>query len=233
MKKALFTLLLLLSYLYSFADSGAYLKENIGEFLADMDAIQSYVEIPSIERKEAIMSPCMIYTEDKNITVSGINEEGLIQIAKLNNIDISELNHFKYTEHASSSGLYSIYLRDKLNEIKSENGIEIDIDFNYLFNVSNKLINERGETIFNLGENYKLQYYCKELFYVVCTTMAWPISYNKVYSLTKILSDYATGIKQTSAKAELQSSKTYDIAGMGVDEDAKGIVIQDGKKVMK
>ena len=63
--------------------------------------------------------------------------------------------------------------------------------------------------------------------------MAWPISYNKVYSLTKILSDYATGIKQTSAKAELQSSKTYDIAGMGVDEDAKGIVIQDGKKVMK
>ena len=99
------------------------------------------------------------------------------------------------------------------------------------------MVNEKGDVVYEIGSGWTPSCYSEELFYLIGTQYDSDLGVNgykwKVLSLAKILTDYATGIKQTSAKAELQSSKTYDITGVEVDAETKGITIQDGKKIMK
>lgn len=242
MKKTLFTLTLLLVSLFSFADADSYLKEHI-EIYPVADRCTSYVAVPTANKEKIVMSPCIIQIDEnsKIATVSAINENGLVQIAKLNNISIRDDITLLYSTRFGYWALRAIYLPEKLDELKSE-GVQIDIDFDYLFmvregnypNYNYNLVNERGELVYyieNCGDNLC---YCEELFYLIGTKDSYSTKCKwNILSLAKILTDYATGIKQTSAKAELQSSKTYDITGVEVDAETKGITIQDGKKIMK
>lgn len=247
MNKTLFTLTLLLVSLFSFADADSYLKEHI-EIYPVADRCTSYVAVPTANKEKIVMSPCIIQIDEnsKIATVSAINENGLVQIAKLNNISRLDDITLLYSTRFGYWALRAIYLPEKLDELKSE-GVQIDIDFDYLFLVREgnypsykdnyNLVNERGELVYYIENcNYNLCY-CEELFYLIGTKSDSNSAGTKykwnILSLAKILTDYATGIKQTSAKAELQSSKTYDITGVEVDTETKGITIQDGKKIMK
>lgn len=237
MKKKLFTLTLLLVSLFSFADADSYLKEHIEAFQVAARC-SSFVAIPTASNEKIVMSPCIIQVDEskKIATVSAINENGLTQLAKFKNVS-SEwgIGRF-YSTRFGENVLRAIYLREKLEELKSE-GVQIDIDFDYLFSINNNLVNEKGDVVYEIGSGWTPSCYSEELFYLIGTQYDSDSGVNgykwKVLSLAKLLSDYATGIKQTSAKAELQSSKTYDITGMEVDAETKGITIQDGKKIIK
>ncbi|MBQ3804869.1 MAG: hypothetical protein II844_03555 [Prevotella sp.] len=49
-----------------------------------------------------------------------------------------------------------------------------------------------------------------------------------------MLKDYSTRVANAKADAvNSKSTKTYNIQGMEVDEDAKGIIIENGAKYIK
>ena len=129
------------------------------------------------------------------------------------------------------------------------------MDFNYLFSFRSyngdgdnylnhlyQLVNERGDVIYTFPQEVNRVFYSKDLFYIsyTCsnTTGEYPnVNYNytsEVINLASLLKDYSTRV--TNAKADAvnsKSTKTYNIQGMEVDDDAKGIIIENGAKYIK
>ena len=69
--------------------------------------------------------------------------------------------------------------------------------------------------------------------------MSKDANYNKNYNteiinLKTLLKDYSTRVANAKADAvNSKSTKTYNIQGMEVDDDAKGIIIENGAKYIK
>ena len=124
------------------------------------------------------------------------------------------------------------------------------MDFDYIFPLEDaysdghkdnvRLVNERGETLLILPVGSEQFFYSGELFYLkyncwVSTDANFNRNYNvEIINLKTLLKDYSTRVANAKADAvNSKSTKTYNIQGMEVDEDAKGIIIENGAKYIK
>jgi len=103
-----------------------------------------------------------------------------------------------------------------------------------------RLVNERGETLLILPVESGSFFYSGELFYLKYSyEVSTDANYNRIYNteiinLKTLLKDYSTKVANAKADAvNSKSTKTYNIQGMEVDEDAKGIIIENGAKYIK
>lgn len=144
-----------------------------------------------------------------------------------------------------------VYFRDELNYLNEYVLDEkIDVDFDYIFPLIDgysdgykrnvRLVNERGETLLILPVESQEFFYSGELFYLKYSyEVSKDANYNKNYNteiinLKTLLKDYSTRVANAKADAvNSKSTKTYNIQGMEVDEDAKGIIIENGAKYIK
>ena len=140
-----------------------------------------------------------------------------------------------------------VYFRDELNYLNEYVLDEkIDVDFDYIFPLSDghngnvRLVNERGETLLIPPVWSGNFFYCGELFYLKYSyEVSTDANYNGIYNteiinLKTLLKDYSTRVANAKADAvKSKSTKTYNIQGMEVDDDAKGIIIENGAKYIK
>lgn len=212
------------------------------------------IEVRSTDDTYTFTSSCMSYldVENKILTVNGINEDGIVEIAKIKYNTTNDDASFEYVSTDKYCELHrGVYFRDELNYLNEYVFDEkIDVDFDYIFplidgysdgNKRNvRLVNERGETLLTLPVGSTDFFYSGELFYLKYSyEVSKDANYNKNYNteiinLKTLLKDYSTRV--TNAKADAvnsKSTKTYNIQGMEVDDDAKGIIIENGAKYIK
>lgn len=255
MKKYLLTLLFVVAT-SNITLAGPYVKTlNVDIITSGFSRIsnEGVIEVRSTDDTYTFMSPFIsdLDVENKILTVNGINEDGIVEIAKIkyNNNDgayIKDVSTDKYGEHHRG-----VYFRDELNYLNEYVFDEkINVDFDYIFPLSDgysdgykdnvRLVNERGETLLILPVESEGFFYSGELFYLKYSyEVSTDANYNKKYNteiinLKTLLKDYST--KVASAKADAVKSKltkTYNIQGMEVDDDAKGIIIENGAKYIK
>ena len=202
------------------------------------------IEVRSTDDTYTFMSPFIsdLDVENKILTVNGINEDGIVEIAKINtttdNASIQNVSTDKYGELHKG-----VYFRDELNYLNEYVLDEkIDVDFDYIFPLSEgykanvRLVNERGETLLILPVESTDFFYSGELFYLKYSyEVSTDANYNvEIINLKTLLKDYSTRVANAKADAvNSKSTKTYNIQGMEVDEDAKGIIIENGAKYIK
>lgn len=206
------------------------------------------IEVRSTDDTYTFMSPFIsdLDVENKILTVNGINEDGIIEIAKIkytnDDASIKDVSTDKYGEHHKG-----VYFRDELNYLNEYVFDEkIDVDFDYIFPLIDgysdgykrnvRLVNERGETLLILPVEATDFFYSGELFYL---KYSYEVSTDansnvEIINLKTLLKDYSTRVANAKADAvNSKSTKTYNIQGMEVDEDAKGIIIENGAKYIK
>ena len=203
------------------------------------------IEVRSTDDTYTFMSPFIsdLDVENKILTVNGINEDGIVEIAKINtttdNASIPNVSTDKYGELHKG-----VYFRDELNYLNEYVFDEkIDVDFDYIFPLMDgnvRLVNERGETLLIFPAFSDGFFYSGELFYLKYSyEVSKDANYNKNYNteiinLKTLLKDYSTRVANAKADAvNSKSTKTYNIQGMEVDDDAKGIIIENGAKYIK
>ena len=204
------------------------------------------IEVRSADDTYTFMSPFIsdLDVENKILTVNGINEDGIVEIAKIkynttnDDASIRDVSTDKYGEHHKG-----VYFRDELNYLNEYVLDEkIDVDFDYIFplrdgsNENVRLVNERGETLLILPVGSNGFFYSGELFYLKYSyKVSTDANYNvEIINLKTLLKDYSTRVANAKADAvNSKSTKTYNIQGMEVDEDAKGIIIENGTKYIK
>lgn len=247
MKKILFTLLCAANMLTSLAlDKGSVLDQD--KVTLDGYKSDDFMQVLTADGFNSVWSPCFINndTEDKIFSINGINDNGIVNIAEIkysaDNFGVESIAQEQYpSEHGGPGICFAtqlVWLQEK-----------IDVDFNYLFviqtysssdydNRLRQLVNERGDVIYTFPSNSDNFFYSEALFYISYhySTGVYPNQINKceVINLASLLKDYST--KVTRAKADAvnsKSTKTYNIQGMEEDEDAKGIVIENGAKYIK
>ncbi|MBQ6760525.1 MAG: hypothetical protein IJP47_03755 [Prevotella sp.] len=201
------------------------------------------IEVRSTDDTYTFMSPFIsdLDVENKILTVNGINEDGIVEIAKIkyntttDNASIQNVSTDKYGELHKG-----VYFRDELNYLNEYVFDEkIDVDFDYIFPLIDenvRLVNERGETLLILPGWSNGFFYSGELFYLKYHYwVSTDANYNvEIINLKTLLKDYSTRVANAKADAvKSKSTKTYNIQGMEVDEDAKGIIIENGAKYIK
>ena len=204
------------------------------------------IEVRSADDTYTFMSPFIsdLDVENKILTVNGINEDGIVEIAKIkynttnDDASIRDVSTDKYGEHHKG-----VYFRDELNYLNEYVLDEkIDVDFDYIFplrdgsNENVRLVNERGETLLILPVGSNGFFYSGELFYLKYSyKVSTDANYNvEIINLKTLLKDYSTRVANAKADAvNSKSTKTYNIQGMEVDDDAKGIIIENGAKYIK
>lgn len=202
------------------------------------------IEVRSTDDTYTFMSPFIsdLDVENKILTVNGINEDGIVEIAKINtttdNASIQNVSTDKYGELHKG-----VYFRDELNYLNEYVFDEkIDVDFDYIFplndgdNENVRLVNERGETLLILPVGSTDFFYSGELFYLKYSyEVSTDDNYNvEIINLKTLLKDYSTRVANAKADAvNSKSTKTYNLQGMEVDDDAKGIIIENGAKYIK
>lgn len=209
------------------------------------------IEVRSTDDTYTFMSPFILYkdVENKILAVNGINEDGIVEIAKIkytnDDASIQNVSTDKYGELHKG-----VYFRDELNYLNEYVLDEkIDVDFDYIFPLREysdgskrnvRLVNERGETLLILPVESQEFFYSGELFYLKYSyEVSKDANYNKNYNteiinLKTLLKDYSTRVANAKADAvNSKSTKTYNIQGMEVDDDAKGIIIENGAKYIK
>ncbi len=212
---------------------------------------EAVIEVRSTDDTYTFMSPFIsdLDVENKILTVNGINEDGIVEIAKINTTTddarIQDVSTDKYGEHHKG-----VYFRDELNYLNEYVFDEkIDVDFDYIFPLIDgysdgykrnvRLVNERGETLLILPVESSSFFYSGELFYLKYSyEVSTDANYNgintEIINLKTLLKDYSTRVANAKADAvKSKSTKTYNIQGMEVDDDAKGIIIEDGAKYIK
>ncbi|MBQ8059497.1 MAG: hypothetical protein IJ199_06710 [Prevotella sp.] len=201
------------------------------------------IEVRSTDDTYTFMSPLIsdLDVENKILTVNGINEDGIVEIAKIkynstnDYVSIPNVSRDKYGELHKG-----VYFRDELNYLNEYVFDEkIDVDFDYIFPLIDenvRLVNERGETLLILPGGTSGFFYSGELFYLKYHyRVSTDANYNvEIINLKTFLKDYSTKVANAKADAvNSKSTKTYNIQGMEVDEDAKGIIIENGAKYIK
>lgn len=208
------------------------------------------IEVRSTDDTYTFMSPFIsdLDVENKILTVNGINEDGIVEIAKIkynttnDDASIKDVSTDKYGEHHKG-----VYFRDELNYLNEYVLDEkIDVDFDYIFPLIDgysdgykrnvRLVNERGETLLILPVESTDFFYSGELFYLkYFYEVSTDANYNvEIINLKTLLKDYSTRVANAKADAvNSKSTKTYNIQGMEVDDDAKGIIIENGAKYIK
>ncbi|MBQ8115206.1 MAG: hypothetical protein IJ145_03675 [Prevotella sp.] len=246
MKKYLLTLLFVVAT-SNFILAGPYVKTlNVdiitSGFLRNID--EGVIEVRSTDDTYTFMSPFIsdLDVENKILTVNGINEDGIVEIAK---IKYNTTNDDAYIKHVSTDKYgelhKGVYFRDELNYLNEYVLDEkIDVDFDYIFPLSEgdnvRLVNERGETLLILPVWSNGFFYSGELFYLKYSYwVSTDANYNvEIINLKTLLKDYSTKVANAKADAvNSKSTKTYNIQGMEVDDDAKGIIIENGAKYIK
>lgn len=255
MKKYLLTLLFVVAT-SNITLAGPYIKtlnEDIptlsSGFLPNISG--GAIEVRSTDDTYTFMSPFILYNdvENKILAVNGINEDGIVEIAKIKYTNdyasIQNVSTDKYGELHKG-----VYFRDELNYLNEYVFDEkIDVDFDYIFPLIEysdgskrnvRLVNERGETLLILPVESQEFFYSGELFYLKYSyEVSKDANYNKNYNteiinLKTLLKDYSTRVANAKADAvNSKSTKTYNIQGMEVDDDAKGIIIENGAKYIK
>ncbi len=202
------------------------------------------IEVRSTDDTYTFMSPLIsdLDVENKILTVNGINENGIVEIAKIkynstndDYVRIPNVSTDKYGELHKG-----VYFRDELNYLNEYVFDEkIDVDFDYIFPLIDenvRLVNERGETLLILPGGSNGFFYSGELFYLKYNYgVSTDANYNvEIINLKTLLKDYSTKVANAKADAvNSKSTKTYNIQGMEVDDDAKGIIIENGAKYIK
>jgi hypothetical protein len=214
---------------------------------------EGVIEVRSTDDTYTFTSPFIsdLDVENKILTVNGINEDGIVEIAKIkynttnDDASIADVSTNKYGEHHKG-----VYFRDELNYLnKYVLDEKIDVDFDYIFSLRDgysdgykrnvRLVNERGETLLILPVGSEDFFYSGELFYLkysyeVSTDANSNGINTEIINLKTLLKDYSTRVANAKADAvNSKSTKTYNIQGMEVDEDAKGIIIENGAKYIK
>lgn len=255
MKKYLLTLLFVVAT-SNITLAGPYIK-TLNEDIPTLSSgfsrniSRGSIEVRSTDDTYTFMSPFIsdLDVENKILTVNGINEDGIVEIAKIKynttNDDhayIQKVSTDKYGEQHKG-----VYFRDELNYLNEYVFDEkIDVDFDYIFPLSDgysdgykanvRLVNERGETLLILPVTSGRFFYSGELFYLQYSyEVSTDANYNvEIINLKTLLKDYSTRVANAKADAvNSNSTKTYNIQGMEVDEDAKGIIIENGAKYIK
>jgi len=249
MKKYLLTLLFVVAT-SNITLAGPYVKTlNVDIITSGFSRIsrEGAIEVRSTDDTYTFMSSCIsdLDVENKILTVNGINEDGIVEIAKIkynttnDGAYIKDVSTDKYGQHHKG-----VYFRDELNYLNEYVLDEkIDVDFDYIFPLSDggdnenvRLVNERGETLLILPVESGNFFYSGELFYLKYTYwVSTDANYNvEIINLKTLLKDYSTKVANAKADAvKSKSTKTYNIQGMEVDDDAKGIIIENGAKYIK
>ena len=251
MKKYLLTLLFVVAT-SNFILAGPYVKTLNVDIITpgfSRNISGGAIEVRSTDDTYTFMSPLIsdLDVENKILTVNGINEDGIVEIAKIkynstnDYVSIQNVSTDKYGELHKG-----VYFRDELNYLNEYVLDEkIDVDFDYIFplidgysdgNKRNvRLVNERGETLLILPVESGSFFYSGELFYLKYHYWVTDANYNvEIINLKTLLKDYSTRVANAKADAvNSKSTKTYNIQGMEVDDDAKGIIIENGAKYIK
>ena len=205
------------------------------------------IEVRSTDDTYTFMSPFILYkdVENKILTVNGINEDGIVEIAKIKynttNDDYAYIKNVSTDKYGEKHK--GVYFRGELNYLNEYVLDEkIDVDFDYIFplndgdNENVRLVNERGETLLILPVGSTDFFYSGELFYLKYSyEVSTDANYNvEIINLKTLLKDYSTRVANAKADAvNSKSTKTYNLQGMEVDDDAKGIIIENGAKYIK
>lgn len=209
------------------------------------------IEVRSTDDTYTFMSPFIsdLDVENKILTVNGINEDGIVEIAKIKYNTTND--DYAYIQNVSTDKYgelhKGVYFRDELNYLNEYVLDEkIDVDFDYIFPLNDgysdgykrnvRLVNERGETLLILPVTSSRFFYSGELFYLQYSyEVSTDANYNvEIINLKTLLKDYSTRVANAKADAvNSKSTKTYNIQGMEVDDDAKGIIIENGAKYIK
>lgn len=137
------------------------------------------IEVRSTDDTYTFTSSCMSYldVENKILTVNGINEDGIVEIAKIKYNTTNDDASFEYVSTDKYCELHrGVYFRDELNYLNEYVLDEkIDVDFDYIFPLREysdgskrnvRLVNERGETLLILPVESQEFFYSGELFYL-------------------------------------------------------------------
>jgi len=252
MKKYLLTLLFVVAT-SNFILAGPYVKTiNVDIITSGFSRKFSggVIEVRSTDDTYTFTSPFLsdLDVENKILTVNGINEDGIVEIAKIKYNTTNDYASFEYVSTDNYCELHrGVYFRDELNYLNEYILDEkIDVDFDYIFplidgysdgNKRNvRLVNERGETLLILPVGSTNFFYSGELFYLKYSyEVSTDANYNvEIINLKTLLKDYSTRVANAKADAvNSKSTKTYNIQGMEVDDDAKGIIIGNGAKYIK
>ena len=256
MKKYLLTLLFVVAT-SNITLAGPYVKTLNVDIITSgfsRNTSEAVIEVRSTDDTYTFMSPFIsdLDVENKILTVNGINEDGIVEIAKIkynttnDDASIKDVSTDKYGELHKG-----VYFRDELNYLnKYVLDEKIDVDFDYIFPLTDgysdgykrnvRLVNERGETLLILPVGSTDFFYSGELFYLKYSyEVSTDANYNGIYNveiinLKTLLKDYSTRVANAKADAvNSKSTKTYNIQGMEVDDDAKGIIIENGAKYIK
>lgn len=252
MRKILFTLLCAANVLNSLAGGSVSLldKEKL-----TLEGYRQDGFIPVVTNTDKISSstwsPCFVnHDKDGKIySMNGVNENGIVNIAEFRyNADNFNLSNF-YQDQAPDDEPSGICIKPQIDYLNLYADEKIDVDFNYLFVINTyngydsenrlyQLVNERGDVIFTFPSKSGSFFYSEKLFYISYEYRTGEYSNEnctcEVMNLASLLKDYST--KVASAKADAvnsKSTKIYNIQGMEVDEDTKGIIIENGTKYLK
>ena len=250
MKKYLLTLLFVVAT-SNITLAGPYIK-TLNEDIPTLSSgfsrkiSEAVIEVRSTDDTYTFMSPFIsdLDVENKILTVNGINEDGIVEIAKIKYNTTNDDASFEYVSTDKYCELHrGVYFRDELNYLNEYVLDEkIDVDFDYIFPLSEgykanvRLVNERGETLLILPVTSGRFFYSGELFYLQYSyEVSTDANYNvEIINLKTLLKDYSTRVANAKADAvNSKSTKTYNIQGMEVDDDAKGIIIENGAKYIK
>ena len=209
-------------------------------------ATRGFMPVLSTDGSNTYWSPIFVSDDEENkiYRIKGINKDGIVNIAEIQ-YDTEYFSIRNIYQRENPDDAYGgICIRRQLNDLK-----EVDVDFNYLFVIgpgddksasdgATQLVNERGDVIYTFPLNTRDCFYNRDLFYISYNyyTGDYP-DYNytcEVINLASLLKSYSTSVESAKADAvNSKSTKTYNIQGMEVDDDAKGIIIENGAKYIK
>lgn len=256
MKKYLLTLLFVVACVVNSLAGGNASVLETDKLTLEGYRTSGFMTVLTADGSNSLWSLSFISDDEENkiYRIKGVNENGIVDIAEIK----YDTDHFVTSsiyQEGDPDGSIGICIGPKLDWLNSWVLDEkIDVDFNYLFifrsfngdvgyeNQLYQLVNERGDVIYTFPQKVKDVFYSKDLFYIsyACgnTTGEYPnVNYNytsEVINLASLLKDYSTRVANAKADAvNSKSTKTYNIQGMEVDEDAKGIIIENGAKYIK
>lgn len=254
MKKYLLTLLCVAYVLNSLAGTDSVSVLETEKITLDgYHSIPQYITVLTSDASNAIWSPCFQFDDKENkiYRIKGVNENGIVDIAEIKyKTDNINMRHICQDGYPSEHGGPGLCFRPQLDYLNSSVLDEkINVDFNYLFycysyngseynNSVYQLVNERGDVIYTFPSASLMHdiFYSEDLFYIsyLYETGEYPNYTTEVINLASLLKDYSTKVANAKADAvNSKSTKTYNIQGMEVDDDAKGIVIENGAKYIK